>query len=99
MVNIEFDGSRMSVGTSPAVIFQGVVSKLQTLELQAVGACEIGGEGVSVGNGIPLLAGISRFVTHLDFRKDDREVQSSVLKIYAVASVGTTIQVSKIVRG
>lgn len=98
MTEIELKGARMPVGTSPEVIFQGVVSKLQTLELQAVGACEIGGQGVSVGNGIPLVAGVSRFITHLDFRKDDKEIQNRVLKIYAVAGVATTIQVSKIVR-
>lgn len=95
---IQISGSRKPVGISATLIFSCVVKNLQTLELQAVGDCEIGSRSVVVGDGIPLKAGVSRFITHLDFRKDDKKVQESLLEIYAVAGVATTAQVSKIVR-
>lgn len=86
--------SRETVGTSPAVIFQCKVSDLQTVEIYAVGAIYIGDSGVTTSNGNPLAAGESITFDHLSFRKDQKDVQEEVIKIYAVAAAGTSAQVS-----
>lgn len=84
---------RETVSTTSAIIFQCKVKDLQFVEVYAVGALEIGLGGVTVGKGIPLAAGESRSWNHLDFRKDDKDVQESEFKIYAVATVATTAHI------
>lgn len=92
MLNMQF--SRAVVGTTPSMIFSCPMRYFQFVEIYAVGAMEIGTTGVSVGTGIPMAAGESRGISHLDFRKDDKSIQEGVLEIWAVALVATTAQVS-----
>lgn len=95
----ELQGKRYSVKTVPTPIFSILINRLQSVEIYAVGALELGTRNVSVGTGIPMAAGESRSITHLDFRKDDRDIQSSLFEIWAVAAVATTAHVAIIAGG
>lgn len=91
--NMKTFSSRETVGTTATKIFQCRISELQHVEVYAVGALEIGLGGVTTGKGIPLTAGESRSWSHLDFRKDDKQLQNSDFVLYAVSAAGTTAHI------
>lgn len=84
---------RETVGTTSTKIFQCKISELQHVEVYAVGALEIGLGGVTTGKGIPLAAGESRSWSHLDFRKDLKDIQDNEFTLYAVSAAGTTAHI------
>lgn len=90
---MKFESYRVNVETSAKSIFKCRVRDLNSVEIYANGAMYIGIGGVSSTSGIPLAINESRNITHLDFRKDLKEVQDSFVEIYGVATVATTAQI------
>ena len=77
--------NRVSVGTTATEVFQIKVKHIQSVIIKAITAdCYIGVGGVATGTGIPLSAGESMGFSHMDFRKDRRDVQEETLRFYAV---------------
>lgn len=86
--------NRVVVTTVPSQIFDCAVKDLQNVEIYAIGAMEFGSSGVSMGTGIPLAAGESRSISHIDFRKDDKSIQEDRISIYGVSVGSVSCQVS-----
>ena len=84
---------RRAVGTTSTRLMTFKIKDLQNLVFYAVGALELAEEPVTVGTGDPLSIGGRKIYTHLDFRKDDKEVQESKVTVYGVATVATTVHI------
>lgn len=85
---------RKTVKTTSTKLMMFKVSELQHLVFSAIGAFEISEQPVSYGNGDPLSGSERKVYSHLDYRKDDKEIQNSIITVYGVSSVETTVHVT-----
>lgn len=96
-MSFSFLSPRITVPTSAIEIVSFYPKDISSLILYANGDIFIGSGGVSTDNGHKITSGGTFSISHLDFSPDVLK-ENTLIKIYAVATVETTVNVTTIRR-
>lgn len=85
------------IGTSPSLIMAFNPLNTLAVKVKYAGVCDVGGSGVSVGQGEDMVSGeVVNMAPITEFRDESGKPIDALIEFYAVSAVATSCRVTKI---